>query len=112
MCRAAKQTEEGGKRFLHKAEYGAHGAPHGGCRRRNHGDEQSPDGVIIGKEPAKRADEHKAAHAPVPRDEEEHAGKHRADDEKKEVPDGDQKQSEKIGRTSMKKSTRRKRTMS
>ena len=96
MCRAAKQTEEGSERFLRKAEYSACGAPHGGCHRLNHGDEQSPNGVIIGKEPAKRADQHKAAHAPVPHDEEEHAGKHRADDEKEEVPDGNQKQPEKI----------------
>ena len=96
MCRAAKQTEEGGKRFLHQAAYGAHGAAHGGCHRLNHGDEQPPDGVIIGKESAKRADQHKAAHAPVPGDKEEHTGEHRADDEKEKVPDGDQKQPEKI----------------
>ncbi len=96
MCRCPRPPRRGGKRPQQQTARGADKPPHGGGDRLDHGDEQPPDRVVIGEEAAKRADKHKAAHAPVPGDEEEHARQHCADDEEQKIAERDEEQPEEI----------------
>ena len=96
MCRCPRPPHRGGKRPQQQTARGADKPPHGGGDRLDHGDEQPPDRVVIGEEAAKRADKHKAAHTPVPRDKKEHAHQHCGDGEKQKIAERGKKEPEKI----------------